>query len=137
MNRCTFIGRLATEPQLKQTPKGVAVCTFVLAVDRPRRKNEESSADFISVVAWNTKADFVAGHLHKGSKIALESSARSRHYDKNGQTHYVTEFYVDNVELLVAAGTSTSNNKQSQPYPKSFEPDGFEDVYEDDLPWNT
>lgn len=111
MNKCVFTGRLTAEPQLKQTPTGVDVCTFSLAVDRVKKKDKEKETDFLTMVAWRSKAEFVVRYLHKGSKIVIEAAARSRKYDKDGQTHYITEFYVDNIEF---AGANPTNQQESQ-----------------------
>ena len=43
-NNITMTGRLTAAPELKMTPNNVAVCTFTLAVKRPRTKDV---ADFI------------------------------------------------------------------------------------------
>lgn len=133
MNRCIFIGRLTAEPQLRQTPQGVAVCKFTLAVNRPHLKNEENEADFITVVAWRSKAEFVVNYLHKGTKIVLEANARTRRYEKDGQTHFVTEFFADNIEFVESAGAT--NNRQSQQTSHSFEMTDFEDLDDANLPW--
>lgn len=131
MNKCIFTGRLTAEPQLKQTPTGVDVCTFSLAVDRPKQKDKET--DFLTMVAWRAKAEFVARYLHKGSKIIVEAVARSRKYDRDGQTHYVTEFYADNIEFA----DSNKNNQQPIQQANTGNFDDFADIDNGDEkpPW--
>lgn len=129
MNRCIFVGRLTAEPQFKQTQQGVAVSTFTLAVNRGYKKNEENLTDFIYVVAWRERAKFVAAHLHKGTKIVLEAKARTRRYEQDGQTHFITEFHADDIEFVESAA---AKNTQSIPPV----PDGFTDIDDADLPWN-
>ena len=131
MNRCIFIGRLANEPQLKQTPQGVSVCRFSLAVQRSYKKNDGETADFISVVAWRDRAEFAATHLHKGTKIILEARARTCQYEKNGQRHFVTEFHADAIEFVESGSTNAKNPPYEPPAG-----DGFTDIDDPDLPWN-
>lgn len=45
MNKVFLMGRLATEPELRYTTSGVAVCTFTLAVDRPKAKDGDQGTD--------------------------------------------------------------------------------------------
>lgn len=37
MNNVIISGRLTADPELKTTPNGVSVCTFIVAVDRAAR----------------------------------------------------------------------------------------------------
>lgn len=98
LNKVVIMGRITHEPELKHTPSGVAVMSFNIAVDRPRRKDEEQQADFITCVAWREKALFIQKYFGKGRLIIISGELRSRTYeDKNATKHYVTEVYVDNV----------------------------------------
>lgn len=46
------MGRLVADPELRQTPNGVSVITFTVAVDRNYSRDRERQTDFIDVVAW-------------------------------------------------------------------------------------
>lgn len=63
MNDVKLSGRLTRDPELKQTPNGVPVATFALAVDRKFNREE---ADFIPVTTWRKTAEFVAKYFCKG-----------------------------------------------------------------------
>lgn len=134
MNKCIFIGRLTTDPQLKQTASGVPVCAFTLAVDRPKQKDKDRETDFLSMVAWRQKAEFIARWLKKGSKVVIESAARARKYEKDGQTHYVTEFVVNEVEFAESRAAAQGGARPEQ---TEQENGGFMDVdgNPDDLPF--
>lgn len=143
MNKCIFSGRLTAEPQLRQTPAGVSVCTFTLAVNRPKQKDKEQETDFLTIVAWRSRAEFVARYLHKGSKIIVETEARTRRYEKEGQTHYVTEFYADNIEFAESAGTQSGKSNYSgagaaQPPQQNGlgNVNDFEDIDDGKAPWD-
>ena len=143
MNKCIFSGRLTAEPQLRQTTAGVSVCTFTLAVNRPKQKDKEQETDFLTIVAWRSRAEFVANYLHKGNKIIVEAAARTRRYEKEGQTHYITEFYADNIEFAESAGTQQSKPNYSgaantQPPQQNGlgNMDGFADIDDGKAPWD-
>ncbi len=60
MNRVILVGRLTKDPDLRYTPKGVAVATFTLAVKRAFANQQgERKADFINCVIWHKEAENV------------------------------------------------------------------------------
>lgn len=89
MNDVKLSGRLTRDPELKQTPNGVPVATFALAVDRKFNREE---ADFIPVTTWRKTAEFVAKYFRKGQRVII-ASGRIRvdpYTDKDGnkRTHF-------------------------------------------------
>ncbi len=127
LNRVILMGRITQDLDLKQTPNGVSVLQFSIAVDRNFvRQGEERQTDFITCVAWRQQAEFIKRYFGKGRMIAIEGNLRTRNYeDKNGTKHYVTEVYVDSVsftgERAQQNGTYSNNysnnsgNSYSQP----------------------
>lgn len=117
LNRVILMGRITQDLDLKQTPSGVSVLTFSVAVDRNfARQGEERQTDFITCVAWRQQAEFIKKYFAKGRMIALEGNLRTRTYeDKNGSKHYVTEVYVDSVSFTgeKAQGSSYNSNSYS------------------------
>lgn len=101
INKVILMGRITRDLELKQTPNGISVLTFNIAIDRNyARQGEERQADFISCVAWRSTAEFIHRYFGKGRMIALIGNLRTRSYDdKNGTKHYVTEVYVDEVSF--------------------------------------
>ena len=86
LNVVAIMGRLAADPQLRQTTTGKNVASFRIACDRGRRDaNGQSQADWLDVVAWDRTAEFVCKYFQKGSLIAIDGRLQSRSYqDKNG-----------------------------------------------------
>src|SRR5437899_2180744 len=83
LNKVILIGRLATDPELKYTPAGVAVTSFRLAVNRPftSKATGEREADFIDIVAWRQPAEFAANYLNKGRLIAVDGWLQVRTWE--------------------------------------------------------
>lgn len=97
LNRSIIMGRITAPLEIRQTPSGVPVLQFTVAVDRNySEKNGERQTDFINCVAWRQTAEFIGRYFDKGRMIALEGHLQSRTYDdKNGSRHYITELIVD------------------------------------------
>ncbi len=92
------MGRLVADPELRQTPNGVSVASFRIAVDRNYQSKEtgERQADFISCVAWRQTGEFISRYFQKGRMIALEGSLQTRNYeDKTGAKRTAYEVIVD------------------------------------------
>lgn len=115
LNRTILMGRLTADPELKQTPNGVSVCTFSVAIDRSYSKDREKQTDFIDVVAWREKAEFVSKYFSKGRMIIVEGSIQTRSYeDKNGNKRRAVEVVADNVQF----GESKNNAGQAATPPQ-------------------
>jgi single stranded DNA-binding protein len=79
MNNCSFVGRIAIEPDLRYTPAGTAVCSFRVAVKRAGR---EAGTDFINVVCWNHNATFAGNYLAKGRLISFTGRLQIKQWQK-------------------------------------------------------
>lgn len=97
MNQVALIGRLAGDPELKHTPKGVAVTQFRLAVDR---RSKDKATDFFTVIAWRTLAETVANHLQKGRLIAVSGRLQHREWERDGQQRSAVEVVAESVDFL-------------------------------------
>lgn len=101
MNSCVLIGRTTRDIELRRTGSGTAVASFTLAVNRDFKTQDGQEADFIQCVAWKKTAELLEQYVHKGNRIAVNGSIRTRNYeDSHGRTVYVTEVLVDHVEFL-------------------------------------
>jgi len=116
-NRAILIGRLVADPELRQTPGGVAVCTFRIAVDRAYSpKDGDRQADFIDVVAWRERAEFVTRYFNKGKLILVEGAIQTRNYvDKNEQKRTAVEVVADNLRFVGSKSESGGTNSRHAP----------------------
>ena len=101
INRVILMGRICHDVELKQTPSGVSVCSFRIAVNRNFVvKDGKQQADFIDIVAWRQNAEFVSKYFAKGKMIIVEGSIQTRKYeDKNGNKRTAVEVVADNVQF--------------------------------------
>ena len=97
MNKVILMGRLTRDVELRQTPNGVSVARFSIAVNRRfAGKDAQQTADFINCVAWRQTGEFISRYFQKGSMIAVVGSLQSRSWDdKDGKRQYSTEVVVD------------------------------------------
>ena len=100
VNKAIFTGRLGSDPELRYTTTGIPVCTFNLAVDRPKPKDGEGGTDWPTIVAWRHKAEFAAKYLTKGRKILVVTTVRTRVVeDSGGKKRKITEFWAEEIEF--------------------------------------
>ena len=97
MNKVILMGRLTKDIEMRQTPNGVSLVRFSIAVTRRfKNSNGEYDADFINCVAWRKTGEFIARYFQKGSMIAIVGSIQTRSWDGNdGKKQYATEVIVD------------------------------------------
>lgn len=141
LNRVIIMGRITHDLELKQTPNGVSVLSFSVAVERNfAKQGEERQADFIDCVAWRQTAEFISKFFGKGRMIALEGEIQTRTYqDKDGNKRKATEIVVDNASFTGEAkqgGYSSYNTSEAAPAGTPPIPterlDGFEQGLADD-----
>ena len=107
--RIIVMGRLTTDPELRNTPTNVPVTSFAIAVNRSYvNKNGERQTDFFNVVAWRSQAEFICKHFKKGNCILIDGKLENRDYiDKNGVKQRVSEIITENVSFT---GERPNNN---------------------------
>lgn len=132
MNIVVMSGRLSHTPELRQTPSGKAVCTFSLAVDRPRVKDV---TDFYTCVAWEHTADYI-GRAKKGDTVEVHGCLTTRQYeDRSGAKRTAIEVKVDEAHVIRKVGQSEAQAApeftQSVPTATEWQ----ESTTEDDLPF--
>lgn len=163
MNKVILMGRLTRDVELRQTPNGVSVASFSIAVNRRFAKEGQQQADFINCVAWRTTAEFISRYFGKGRMIAVVGSLQTRSWDdQQGVKHYTTEVVVDEAHFTGSRAESggsqggynngfggyqnnntfqsapAANNAPAQdPFAGGFDDGGFMDIdgSEDDLPF--
>ena len=139
MNKAIFTGRLGSDPELRYTTTGIPVCTFNLAVDRPKPKDGEGGTDWPTIVTWRHKAEFAAKYLTKGRKILVVATVRTRVVeDSGGKKRKITEFWAEEIEFCDSKpqnGTAGADIHQDD-HSDYYSEDGFTPVDTDeDLPF--
>ena len=102
MNKVILIGNLTRDPELTETPSGVAVCRFSIAVSRDYAGPDGNrETDFFNITVWRGRAENCGKYLKKGNKVAVVGSLQTRSYeDKDGIKRNVTDIIASEVEFL-------------------------------------
>ena len=117
MNAVVLVGRTTKDIELRRTGSGTAVASFTLAVNRDFKTQDGQEADFINCVAWKKTAELLEQYVHKGDRIAVSGSIRTRNYTGNdGRKVYVTEVLANNVEFLETKKSSEQSNYNNNSY---------------------
>ena len=127
MNKIEISGRLTRDPELRRTQSGKAVCNINVAVKRPFTKDD---TDFIDVVLWEQRAEFVAKYFSKGSFIIIVGSLQSRDYeDKDGNKRRAWEIKADDAEFGGSKNDGDNSgynvaDEEEEPKPKTSKKSG-------------
>ena len=102
MNKVILIGNLTRDPELTETPTGVSVCRFAIAVSRDYANADGNrETDFFNITVWRGRAENCGKYLKKGNKVAIVGSLQTRSYeDKDGIKRNVTDVIASEVEFL-------------------------------------
>ena len=97
MNKVILVGNLTRDPELSETPSGIAVCRFSIAVSRDYANADGNrETDFFNITVWRGRAENCGRYLKKGNKVAIVGSLQNRSYDdKDGNKirslHFIDE----------------------------------------------
>lgn len=133
LNNLAIQGRLACNPEMRQTTTGKSVASFRIACSRGRKDaNGHDLVDWIPVVVWDGRAEFVCKYFQKGDMIILAGRVQSRTYtDKNGSNRSVLELVANEVDF--AGSKSSGGGSNSVPAGGSYnEPSVQYDEIEDE-----
>ena len=98
-NRVILAGNLTRDPELRFTNDGVPVCSFGLAVNRVRSRNEE--VDFFDISAWRELGETIANYKKKGDPILVEGRLQYRTWEaQDGSKRSKVDVVADNVQFL-------------------------------------
>ena len=112
VNKVILLGNVGQDPRVKYFDTGSAVATFPLATtDRgytlANGTQIPERTEWHNIVASNRLAEIVDKYVHKGDKLYLEGKIRTRSYsDQSGAMRYITEVYVDYMEMLSSKGAN-------------------------------
>ena len=101
-----LIGNVGQEPEIRYYDQDQAVAKVSLATTERGYTLQNGTqvpdhTDWHTLVFYRQLAKIVERYVHKGDKLYVEGRLRYRAYDtQKGERRYVTEIYVDNMEML-------------------------------------
>ena len=151
MNKVILMGRLTRDVEMRQTPNGVSLARFSIAVNRRfAGKDAQQQADFINCVAFGRSGEFAEKYLHQGTKIAVAGRIQTGSYtNRDGQKVYTTDVVVEEQEFAESKNAGGNNGGYSAPQHNNPAPsantsdlgsaDGFMNIpdgIDEELPFN-
>lgn len=139
VNKVILVGHVGKDPDVKHFDNGTAVASFSLATTEKGYTAQNGTTipdrtEWHNIVCWRGLAKVAEQFVKKGSQLYIEGKIRSRSYDDaNGVKRYVTEIYVDNLELL---GGKQNQNSESEQTPVESQHTTAAIGDDDDLPFN-
>jgi len=86
-NRVILAGNLTKDPELRYTPKGTAIASIRLAVNRTWKSETgetKEEVSFVDVDAWGRQAEVIAQYVKKGRPLLIEGRLKQDTWeDKN------------------------------------------------------
>ena len=150
LNRVTLMGHVGQEPTYHAMSSGGELCKFSIATSR-RWKDKQSGekredTSWHNIVVFNPYLVTICNNwLQKGTRVYVEGELKTRKYEKDGATRYITEVIVPQVkgELFViekGKGWDTNETPGSQRRGSGSTGGGLQkptppDDFDDDIPF--
>lgn len=121
VNKVILLGNVGKDPEVRYLDTGIAVATFPLATtDRAytlaNGTQVPERTEWHNLVLWRGLAETAEKYVHKGDKLYIEGKIRTRSYDdQTGAKRYITEIFVDNMEMLTPKSASSGVLSVQQP----------------------
>ncbi len=119
MNKAILIGNVGKEPEVKYYEGGRAVAQVALATTERGYTLQNGTqvpdrTEWHNLVFRNKLAEVVDKYVHKGDKLYVEGKIFTRSYDdQSGIKRYVTEIFVDQMEMLTPKTAHSTDNTGS------------------------
>ncbi|MDE2861737.1 MAG: single-stranded DNA-binding protein [Chloroflexota bacterium] len=104
INKVELLGRVGTDPEMRDTPNGTAVTNLRLATDRYRRDGEDAT-DWHTVIVWGKTAEAVNQYVQKGQRVYVAGRLVQNTWENDdGQRRHRTEVHTQEVVFLDSNG---------------------------------
>jgi len=104
VNKAFILGRVGKDPQVSHINDTKKAAFSIATTDRGyTTKNGTQVPDrteWHNIVAWRGLAEICEKYVHKGDLLYIEGKITNRSWEKDGQTHYITEIVAEVVELF-------------------------------------
>ena len=105
INNVVLVGRLTKDPELKVTQSNTPFVNFTVAVNRTfTDQTGERQADFINCIVWRKQAENLARYMRQGSLVGIKGRIKTRTFDSEQGTRYITEVVCDSIQFLETNG---------------------------------
>jgi len=118
VNKVILVGRLGKDPEVRNLENGATVANFTIATSETYKDkttgDKKEITEWHNIVLWRGLADISAKYLHKGDMIYIEGKLRTRSWEKDNVTRYITEVVGDNMTMLSTKREGSSGGSQEK-----------------------
>ena len=130
LNKCSFIGRLGKDPDVRQIPNGDQVATITVAVSEKytnKAGEKVETTEWVSAVLWRQLAEIAEKYLKKGDSVYIEGKMQTRSWDDktSGEKKYKTEINVKDL-IMLGGKSENASSEPSAPTPEGQGSMGFD-----------
>src|SRR6188768_822193 len=130
LNKVMLMGNLTRDPEIKYTPKGMAIAQFGIAVNRQwsnEAGEKQEEVTFIDVEMFGRKAEVVGEYFKKGKPIYVEGRLKLDSWDDktSGQKKSKLKVVGETFEFLggrEAGGGGGGGGGEGEARPQSSRP---------------
>jgi single-strand DNA-binding protein len=117
-NKVILVGNLTRDPELKYTPKGMAVADIGLAVNRNFKDgegNKQEEVTFVDVTLWGRTAEVAGEYLKKGKPVLIEGRLTMDTWEdkQSGQKRSKLKVTGENLQMLGSADKSQKSDAKA------------------------
>lgn len=145
VNMAIVVGFVGDNPRVNTTQSGRKVASFTMATTEKGYTTQSGvqipdKTEWHNIVCWGKTAEVVERYVRKGSSLYVQGKIRTRSYEKDGITRYVTEIECENMQMLdrrTDNGNASNNgySQQSASHSISQDVSSQEQKRDDDLPF--
>lgn len=120
VNKVILIGRAGKDPDVRTLDGGAKVASLSFATTDKAYTLQNGTqvperTEWHNLIFWNKTAEIVEKYVHKGDKLYIEGKLRTRNYDDSkGVKRYITEVFVDSIEMLTPKVQQQATQRQQQ-----------------------
>ena len=101
LNQTVLVGRLVSNPELKESENGGNYSNITLAIPRAyKNENGEYDTDFVNCRLFNGIAQNTAEYCKKGDLIGVKGRIQTDSYEQDGETKYSTSIIAEKITFL-------------------------------------
>lgn len=137
INNLVLAGRLAKDPETRETQSGVKYANLTIAVERSyAAEGRERETDFIDCRAWRGTAEFIGRWFHKGDWIGVEGELQTSTYEAQDGTKRKAVYCQIRQASFLGASQRNGTGQAAQQKPAQDSPvPGFSKLNDDDIPF--
>lgn len=107
LNQLVLVGRIAKQPELRESENGKNYSFITLAVPRSfKNVDGQYDTDFIDCILWDNVASSTVKYCNKGDIVGIKGRLQTRVVDEEKNKRYTLEVIAEKVTFL-----SSNKNK--------------------------